>query len=101
MTVNSDWTIRSARDGLYADAFDLARGASQPFTIKRRDVEMPTRCSVSGLTIDPHREPPHPNSPRLVLVDAALGYVPGNIRVVSHAAAKALSTVIPTEETTV
>lgn len=86
MTINSDWTIRSARDGLYADAFDLARSTGVPFTIKRRDVEIPPKCPVLGVPIDPARETPHPNSPRLILIEPALGYVPGNIRVVCVAA---------------
>lgn len=55
------------------------------FSITRDDVVIPVSCPVLGipLTIGGKRSP---NSPSLDRIDPALGYVPGNIRVISDRA---------------
>lgn len=56
------------------------------FSLTEADVHIPETCPVYGLTLDPSAPPRSPNLPSLDRVDNTLGYIPGNVRVISWAA---------------
>lgn len=66
-----------------------ARKKGVPFALKLSDIEVPTHCPALGVPLVKGigRGPgPQPNSPTLDRIDPALGYIPGNVVVISHRA---------------
>ena len=65
-----------------------ARAAAIPFTIVKEDIVIPTHCPVFGIPLFKAPGTPFggPNSPALDKIRPELGYVPGNIVVVSRRA---------------
>ena len=59
-----------------------------PFTIKAADIVVPTHCPILGLPLYSTlgKKGGGPNSPSLDRIEPALGYVPGNIVVISNRA---------------
>ncbi len=57
-------------------------------TLRPSDIVIPDVCPVLGIPIEmgKHRKGPSPNSPSIDRIDSRLGYVPGNVRVISHRA---------------
>jgi hypothetical protein len=83
---NMDWAKR-----IHASAKWRAKKDGTPFTISTADIVVPTHCPVLGVPLVIHRgrgvlRPDIPNSPSLDRIDNALGYVPGNVVVVSYRA---------------
>jgi hypothetical protein len=82
------------RHGLYGTpAYDLWTHAKErakrfglPFNLEVQDIVIPTRCPVLGIELHPTAGVPGPNSPSIDKIVPALGYVRGNIRVISHRA---------------
>jgi hypothetical protein len=70
--------LRSARDRA------LLQGL--PFSITVADVSIPARCPVLGMPLKQGRGPLKPASPSLDRIVPALGYVSGNVQVISHLA---------------
>lgn len=70
---------------LFERARKRAYSGGIEFTIRRDDIVIPETCPVLGirLSIGGKRSP---SSPSLDRIDPALGYVPGNIRVISDRA---------------
>jgi hypothetical protein len=56
--------------------------------ISLEDVCIPDRCPVYGIRLDRHAPPGAPNRPSIDRVDNTLGYVKGNVRIISWAANK-------------
>ena len=54
-----------------------------PFTITRADVSLPTHCPVLGIALKLFGAPLDPALPSLDKVYPDLGYIPGNVRVIS------------------
>ena len=75
---------------LLANARMRAKRFGVPCTVRIADIVIPATCPVLGipLAVAPFegRRAPSPGSPSLDRVIPALGYVPGNIRVISHRA---------------
>lgn len=74
-------------DYLWSRAKDRANKHELPFTITRRDIHIPTHCPILGTELKyggglSERE----TSPSLDKIIPELGYVPGNIAVISHRA---------------
>lgn len=61
---------RAKRDGL-------------PFSLSKGDVPIPAVCPVLGMPLSPGRAIKHDGSPTIDKLVPALGYVPGNVRVIS------------------
>lgn len=60
-----------------------------PFSLRETDLDCPTHCPILGIEIDYGRgmkKGSQPNSPSLDRTVPHLGYVVGNVRVVSHRA---------------
>lgn len=58
-----------------------AKIRSLPHTIKRADLKLPTHCPVLGIKLGSCGK--DDNSPTIDRVNNDLGYVPGNVRVIS------------------
>jgi len=68
-----------------------------PFEIDITDVVIPTHCPVLGIEISPVRGRMNPASPSLDKIDPALGYVKGNVWVISWRANRMKSDASPEE----
>ncbi len=74
-------------------AKDRAKRLGLPFALTEDDIHIPGRCPVLGIVLrDSRKRPidrraaPNPNSPSLDRIVPSKGYVPGNVRVISHRA---------------
>lgn len=63
-----------------------AAATGLPHTIDVADLSVPTTCPVLGITIAWSQQYATPNSPSIDRIRPELGYVPGNIRVISNRA---------------
>lgn len=66
-----------------------AKDRGVPFTIRPEDIVIPPCCPVLGMPLkrkDPSHRGPAEHSPSLDRIRPELGYVPGNIVVISHRA---------------
>lgn len=65
-----------------------ARKGGFECTITTDDIVIPETCPILGTPLIHHSGSPggKPNSPSLDRIDNELGYVPGNVRVISHLA---------------
>lgn len=66
-----------------------AKAVGVPCTITEQDIELPTHCPVLGYALRVYRgcgKGPRNDSPTLDKIIPALGYVPGNVLVVSQKA---------------
>lgn len=61
-----------------------AKVSGVPFTIEVSDIVIPKRCPVFGIELKPGTRAHHPHSPSLDRIIPSLGYVKGNIWVISH-----------------
>lgn len=72
---------------IYRSAKNRAKARGMEFSISRDDVVIPDFCPVLGIPIVIETaRPPKDNSPSLDRIDNSLGYVPGNVRVISYRA---------------
>lgn len=60
-----------------------AKEQGVPCTITKDDIIIPETCPLLGITLDHTKDGRHNGSPSLDKIVPALGYVPGNIRVIS------------------
>jgi hypothetical protein len=65
------------------NAKNRAKELGREFSIERSDVVIPEICPVLGIPIEKGTGPFQPNSPSLDRIDSSLGYVKGNIAVIS------------------
>ena len=56
------------------------------FSIKEADIVIPECCPVLGIELRPTDGSVSDSSPTLDRLDSSLGYIPGNVRVISHKA---------------
>ena len=59
-----------------------------PFSVGFKDVVWSRTCPVLGIKLDYFADKKSDSSPSLCCIDPKLGYVPGNIRVISFRAAR-------------
>lgn len=57
-----------------------------PFRLTRDDVVVPTHCPILGIELKYGNGPMGPNSATLDRIDPGLGYLPGNVEVISNRA---------------
>lgn len=70
---------------LYA-ARSRARAAGFPCTITTEDIRVPSHCPILGVKLEQGVGQATENSPTLDKIDPRLGYVPGNVQVISYRA---------------
>lgn len=64
-----------------------AESEGYPFTITKDDIVIPTHCPILGIPLFSNgKRGGHDNSPSLDKVQPELGYVPGNVIVISNRA---------------
>lgn len=71
---------------LWKKAKDRAKRQGVPFNIKPEDIVIPEICPVLGIPLEPADGYPTDNSPSLDKIVPELGYVRGNIAVISRRA---------------
>ena len=81
-----EWYLRSYLKNVLRAAKRRARDSGVPFTITEADLEVPVRCPVLGLLLEPSVGRVSDTSPSLDRVRPELGYVVGNVRVICHRA---------------
>ena len=69
---------------MYNMAKHRAKKKGLPFTIRLSDIVIPERCPVLGFPLERCGKRPREHSPSLDRIDNALGYVPGNVAVISQ-----------------
>jgi|SRR5579862_6946461 len=69
--------------GMVATARESSKARGLDFAITKADVRIPSRCPVLGIPLDPSAAPRSANLPSLDRIDPRLGYVPGNVWVIS------------------
>jgi len=82
---------RNPRWMLWWGAKSRAKSKNIPFTLTLPDIpNIPDVCPILGITLNVHhgRGGPQPDSPTLDRVQQSLGYVPGNVKVISWRANK-------------
>jgi hypothetical protein len=68
---------------IYCGAKSRAKRAGIEFTIELKDIFMPTHCPVLGIKLEVNDQPFSPSSISLDKVNPRVGYVKGNVRVIS------------------
>jgi hypothetical protein len=56
------------------------------FSITKGDLTLPEYCPILGIKLDYMKSIQGPDSPSLDRIDSTLGYIPGNVWVISHKA---------------
>src|SRR5260370_41742151 len=72
------WMLLSARH--------RAKVGGIPFNITREDITIPEFCPVLGIKLESGTRQEHESSPSLDRVRPELGYIKGNVMVISHKA---------------
>lgn len=88
------WEQRNPEKILFRSARNRARRDGLEFSITIADIEIPELCPLLELPIQPRRggRGPMDQSPSLDRIDNKLGYVPGNVWVISWLANKMKAT---------
>lgn len=83
-----DYDRRHPKRGIYDHARRRAKKAGLPFSIRQSDIEIPTLCPVLGIPLFRNfgESGPGDNSPSIDRIRPELGYVPGNVAVISNRA---------------
>lgn len=91
-----EWALRNGcwwkkyrndtRYSLWLNAKNRARIKGIPFSITKEDIVVPDICPVFGIPLARNVGEPGSNSPSIDRIRPELGYVPGNIVVISHRA---------------
>jgi hypothetical protein len=71
---------------MFRGAKNRARIKKIPFTIIKKDLFIPTHCPILGIPLQKNKNISSDNSPSLDRIIPELGYVPGNILVMSKRA---------------
>lgn len=81
--IPKDWNWR--RRTLWSTAKKRAKAKGLDFTIKHEDIEYPPdgKCPILQCELKMHKGKMERHTPSLDRVDSNLGYVPGNVRVIS------------------
>ena len=84
VVIRQAWEARNREYILWNAAKQGAKKYEMEFTIEKSDVIIPDVCPILGIQINRDiRGRMHPNSPSLDRVDNSLGYVQGNVQVIS------------------
>lgn len=90
LNLNHEWIDRVKREEpermLVQSARQRAKRRGIPFTITMKDIVIPERCPVLGIPLERGTRTHHAASPSIDEVVPGLGYIPGNVQVISHKA---------------
>lgn len=67
-------------------AWSRAKGSGLPFNIEYSDIQIPDVCPILGIVLRRNKVNPGPSSPTLDKIIPNLGYVKGNVQVISRRA---------------
>jgi hypothetical protein len=79
-TTRTNYYNQSMEQQLYDRAKSRATAKGRAFTIKREDIVIPSTCPILGIPISQRSGD---GSPSLDRIDSSLGYIPGNVHVIS------------------
>jgi hypothetical protein len=80
-------TERQFLQALFREGRRRAREKGLEFTLRLSDVPgIPSHCPIIGIPIVAGANNLHPGSPSLDRINSDHGYIPGNVRVISHRA---------------
>ena len=80
-------TEKQFLQALFREGRRRAREKGLQFSIRLDDVPgIPSHCPILGIPIVAGQSNLHPGSPSLDRIDSDLGYIAGNVRVISHRA---------------
>lgn len=77
---------RQSRTNIYRMLVNARRRAKErglPFSITMVDIKIPTHCPALGIPLSFSNQRFNPNNPSLDRITPKLGYVPGNVQVIS------------------
>ena len=80
------WYAADPRTTMLASARMRAKRDDVPFNLKKSDIQIPSVCPVLGIPIFAGNRKSHENAATLDRFKPQLGYVVGNIRVISYRA---------------
>lgn len=83
---NSRYKKRTRLLSMFFNAKQRARKRGLPFDIEYEDLVVPEFCPILGIRIEHHDNKLRGNSPSIDRIIPELGYVKGNIRIISHRA---------------
>ena len=87
---NQGYYLRNSEMWILTNIRTRAKVKGIPCTIIAADIKVPEVCPVLGIRLERNRlgrqAGPRPNSPAVDRIRPELGYVPGNVLVVSHLA---------------
>lgn len=83
---DKEWYAKTIKKQMLKGAVARARKRGVPFDLKPEDILLPTHCPALGVELNygVGKGQPQSNSPSLDRIVPALGYVPGNVLVVSY-----------------
>lgn len=93
----ADYRRSDYRSDMLARAKRRAEDLNLPFDLTKDDIPLVTHCPVFGFELEPGRGKPCPTTPTLDRIIPALGYVKGNVIVVSFKANLIKSNATPDE----
>lgn len=81
------WCERNPEKWLYQTARNRAKKSQIPFDIELTDIHVPDMCPYLGIPITTNRgHGLHDGSPSVDRIDPSLGYIKGNVEVISYRA---------------
>lgn len=80
------WRRNNPKGAMLRRAKSRAVKFGVPFALSKADFEIPSHCPVLGIKLVLGVGKPHDASPSLDRIKPELGYVPGNVSVISHRA---------------
>lgn len=83
---NRRWAESHPENRLYSSAKCRAKQSGIYFSITPEDIVIPELCPILGLRLERGRGKLHDASPSIDRINTKIGYVPGNVMVISHKA---------------
>lgn len=84
--LSQEWRDRNPKHLMLGNAKARAKNFNIEFSITVDDYDIPSLCPVLNIPIFRIRGKQTDNSPALDRIDNSKGYIPGNVRVISHKA---------------
>ncbi len=83
----AEWVANNHERNLLINARSRAKKLGRVFALQLSDISIPERCPVLDIILQKQTgRAPQPNSPSIDCVIPSLGYVPGNVKVISFRA---------------
>lgn len=84
--LHTDWVDSHYESRLLHQAKFRAKKHNREFNLTLGDINIPTHCPILGIELFRAEGKPKANSPTIDRIHNDLGYVPGNVWVISHKA---------------